>query len=73
MATTLHNRNVFLLAVAAFIIRSYTFLIKDFMPYEFSRSVKEKYSNGASSRVTVLVGTFTGVKYIVNLTDTIKC
>ena len=41
------------------------------MPYEFSRSVKEKYSNGTGSCI-LLVGTFTGVRYIVNLTDTIN-
>ena len=38
---------------------------------EYSRFVKEKYSNGAVV-ASVLVGTFTGVRYVVNLTDTIN-
>ena len=41
------------------------------MPYEFSRSVEEKHSNGADSG-SLLVGTLTGVRYVVNLTDTIN-
>ena len=32
---------------------SYTFLVKDFMPYESSRSVKEKYSNGTGSCIRI--------------------
>ena len=38
---------------------------------EFSRPVKEKYSNGTCSSFSAS-RTFTGVRYIVNLTDTIN-
>ena len=42
-----------LVSAAAFVIRSNSFLIKDLMPYEFSRSVKEKYSNGTCGSIRI--------------------
>ena len=41
------------------------------MPYEFSSSIKKNIVM-VPVVASVLVGTFTGVKYIVNLTDTIN-